>query len=137
MVPPRPSADGEQEVFQGPGFASGGAPPGPSLHVQSLLDEQDKSALQFPETAGPSECDSEGHCGDVPDLPRNSPKPFLGSFPASALSPWGLGPGSPADSPDFSKGVPSSELGDAASEGRWWDQVRDSECEAEAVVDSS
>ena len=135
MVPPRPGEDGEQEVFEGPGFASGGAPPGPSLHVQSSLAEQDKSALQVSETAGPSECESEGHFGDEPDLPRNSPRRFLGSFPASALSPWGLGPGSPVDSPDFSKGVPSSELGDAVSEGRWWDQVRDSECEAEAVVD--
>ena len=111
MVPPRPSEDGEQEVSEGPCFASGGAPPGPSHHVQSNLAEQDTSALQVLETAGPSECESEGHTDFEPDLPRSSPKRFLGSLPASALSPWGLGPGSPVDSPDFSKGVPSSELG--------------------------
>ena len=109
--------------------SGGGAPPGPSLQAQ------DMSALQVPEATGPSECESEGHTDFEPDMPMRSPKRSFGSFLAPALSPWGLGPGSPVDSPDFSKGVPSSELGDAASEGRWWDQVRDSEGEAEAVVD--
>ncbi|CAE7262322.1 unnamed protein product [Symbiodinium sp. KB8] len=36
---------------------------------------------------------------------------------------------------DVPSGIPSSVPGDAVSEGRWWDQVRDSECEEGPVVD--
>ena len=135
MVPSRPAEAATQSVVQSPSFAFGGAPPGPSHRVQSGMPEQESQAMQVLGTAGPSECETEGFSDSEPELPRSSPKRLLGSFPAAALSPSGLGPGSPVDSPDFSKGVPSSELGDAASEGRWWDQVRESECEAEAVVD--
>ena len=103
------------------------------MQVQGCLDEQVSEALHVSAAEGPTEIEDRSE--PELDVPRGPPRGFFGSFPAGALFPRGLGPGSSAGSPDFSRGVPSSVPGDAVSEGRWWDQVRDSECEEEPGVD--
>ena len=52
----------------------------------------------------------------------------LASSPAGALPSGSSAPDGPPSvvvSPDFSQGVQTDEPGDAGSEARWWDQVRD------------